>query len=400
MTEVSRGKLDEHGAAAGAVRPPAIPFNRPYATGAELELIREAISNSHLSGNGPFTRRCTELLDRELGPGRTLLTHSCTGALEMATLLAEIGVGDEVIVPSFAFPSLPNAIALRGAVPVFVDIRADTLNMDERLVEDAITSRTRAVAPIDYAGVGCEIESLMALARIHGLFVIEDAAQGYRASHRGSPLGTRADVACFSFHETKNVMCGEGGALLVNRPDWIERAEVIQEKGTNRSKFFRGQVDKYTWVDVGSSYVVSDISAAFLYAQLEHAAEITASRIAVWRMYHALLEELETAGRIGRPTVPEVCLHNAHMYYVLLPAGTNRDSFLAHLAAEGVSAVFHYVPLHSSPAGLRYGRAHGSLGITESVSERLVRLPLWVGMTNGDVERVTDCVAGALDAVG
>jgi dTDP-4-amino-4,6-dideoxygalactose transaminase len=314
----------------------------------------------------------------------------------MAALLADVGPGDEVIVPSFAFPSLPNAVALRGAMPVFVDIREDTLNLDERLVPGAITERTRVLAPIDYAGVGCEMETFMALAHEHDLVVIEDAAQGFGASYRRKPLGALADVACLSFHETKNVMCGEGGALLVNRPDWVERAEVIQEKGTNRSKFFRGEVDKYTWVDVGSSYVVSDINAAFLWAQLEHGGEITASRIAIWDAYHVAFEEPESAERIRRPVVPSGRVHNAHMYYVLLEPGTDRDAFIERLAAKGVNAVFHYVPLHSSPAGQRYGRVHGSLDVTDSVSERLVRLPLWVGMTMGEVERVVSVVSEAL----
>jgi dTDP-4-amino-4,6-dideoxygalactose transaminase len=374
-----------------------IPFNRPYATGAEFDYIREAIDNAHLSGNGPFTRRCTELLERELGGDRVLLTHSCTGALEMAALLVDLQPGDEVVVPSFAFPSLANAVALRGAVPVFVDIRPDTLNLDERLVEQAITERTKAVAPIDYAGIGCEIDAFVELARARDLVVIEDAAQGYGAFHRDRPLGSRADLACLSFHETKNVMSGEGGALLVNRADWLERAEVIQEKGTNRSKFFRGQVDKYTWVDVGSSYVVSDISAAFLWAQLKQGAEITERRLAIWKGYHAALEELEANGALRRPVVPSHCRHNAHMYYVVLAPGTDRDRFIESLASAAVQAVFHYVPLHSSPAGRRYGRVHGSLEITDDVSERLVRLPLWVGMGRVEVDRVVSAVAGALD---
>jgi dTDP-4-amino-4,6-dideoxygalactose transaminase len=381
---------------AGTERVTAIPFNRPYATGAEFDYIREAIANAHVSGNGPFTRRCTEQLEQELGSDRVLLTHSCTGALEMAALLADIEPGDEVIVPSFAFPSLPNAVALRGGVPVFVDIRADTLNLDERLVEGAITDRTRVIAPIDYAGVGCEMESFSALARAHGLVVIEDAAQGYGASYRGAPLGALADLACLSFHETKNVMCGEGGALLVNHPDWVERAEVIQEKGTNRTKFFRGQVDKYTWVDLGSSYLVSDIGAAFLWAQLEQGHEITEKRIAVWEAYHEAFEGLENAGRLRRPVVPDHCSHNAHMYYVLLAASNNRELFIDQLAEAGVTAVSHYVPLHSSPAGLRYGRVHGSLEVTEDVSERLVRLPLWVEMSTHEAARVVDVVRRAL----
>jgi dTDP-4-amino-4,6-dideoxygalactose transaminase len=375
-----------------------IPFNRPYATGAEYGYIREAIANAHVSGNGPFTRRCTERLEAELGSERVLLTHSCTGALEMAVMLADVGPGDEVILPSFAFPSLPNAVALRGGVPVFVDIRADTLNLDESLVEDAITDRTCVLAPIDYAGVGCEMMSFLALAREHGLVVIEDAAQSYGASYRGRPIGTLADLACLSFHETKNVMCGEGGALLVNRPDWVERAEVIQEKGTNRSKFFRGEVDKYTWVDLGSSYLVSDIGAAFLWAQLEQAAEITARRIAVWEAYHAAFEDLENEGRLRRPVVPDHCSHNAHMYYVLLETRRDRVRFIQHLTDAGVYAVSHYVALHSSPAGVRYGRVHGSLEVTDDVSERLLRLPLWVGMTADDVEYVVDALRRTLGA--
>src|SRR5215210_7790543 len=374
-----------------------IPFNVPYATGAEYEYIREAIANAHVSGNGPFTRRCTERLERELGSGRVLLTHSCTGALEMAVLLAEVGPGDEVVMPSFAFPSLPNAVALRGGVPVFVDIRADTLNLDEALVADAITDRTRVLAPIDYAGVGAELDTFVVLARKHELVVIEDAAQGYGAFYGGAPVGMKADVACLSFHETKNVMCGEGGALLVNRPDWVERAEVIQEKGTNRRQFFRGQVDKYSWVDLGSSYLVSDIGAGFLWAQLEQAREITAKRLELWHVYHEALEDLEDTGRLRRPVVPDNCSHNAHMYYVLLAADDDRDRFIEQLARAGVNAVSHYVPLHSSPAGLRYGRVQGSLDVTDDVSERLVRLPLWVGMGADDAGRVADVVRRAVD---
>jgi dTDP-4-amino-4,6-dideoxygalactose transaminase len=376
----------------GANRDTEISFNRPYATGAEFEYIREAIENFHVSGNGPFTRRCTDLLEQELGSSRVLLTHSCTGALEMAMMLADVKQGHEVIVPSFAFPSLPNAVALRGGVPVFVDIRADTLNLDEGLVEDAITDRTSALAPIDYAGVGCEMDAFSAIARTHGLVVIEDAAQGFGASYRGRPLGSLSELGCLSFHETKNVMCGEGGALLVNRPDLVERAEVIQEKGTDRSKFFRGEVDKYTWVDLGSSYLVSDIGAAFLWAQLEHAREITTKRIAVWDAYHAAFEDLENEGRLRRPVVPDHCSHNAHMYYVLLETRRDRMRLIQQLSDAGVKAVSHYVPLHSSPAGVRYGRVHGSLEVTDDVSERLLRLPLWIGMTADDVAYVADAL--------
>jgi dTDP-4-amino-4,6-dideoxygalactose transaminase len=381
----------------GAKRATAVPFNRPHATGAEFDYIREAIANAHVSGNGPFTRRCSDHLEQELGVERVLLTHSCTGALEMAVLLADIEPGDEVILPSFAFPSLPNAVALRGGVPVFVDIRSDTLNLDESLVEDAITDRTRALSPIDYAGVGSELEAFSSLARARGLAVIEDAAQGYGASYRGRPLGSQADVACLSFHETKNVMCGEGGALLLNRSDWVERAEIIQEKGTDRSKFFRGEVDRYTWVDLGSSYLVSDIGAAFLWAQLERAHEITAKRVMLWNVYHEALEALEDDGRLRRPVVPEHCSHNAHMYYVLLEKGIRRDDLIAELGEAGVGAVSHYVPLHSSPAGRRYGRVHGSLHVTDDVAERLLRLPLWVRMTADDAAYVVEAIRRALD---
>jgi dTDP-4-amino-4,6-dideoxygalactose transaminase len=380
-------------------RATAIAFNRPYATGAEFDYIREAIANAHVSGNGPFTRRCTDQLEQEFGSARVLLTHSCTGALEMAMLLADVGPGDEVIVPSFAFPSLPNAVALRGATPVFVDIRSDTLNLDQALVSDAITERTRALAPIDYAGVGAEIDAFVELARAQDLVVIEDAAQGYGATYHNEPLGSRADAACLSFHETKNVMCGEGGALLVNRPDWVERAEVIQEKGTNRRKFFRGEVDKYTWVDLGSSYLLSDIGAAFLWAQLEHAREIAAKRIAVWHAYHDALEDLEDEGRLQRPVVPGHCTHNAHMYYVLLKPSGDRDRFIQRLAEAGVNAVSHYVPLHSSAAGRRYGRVHGSMEVTDGVSEQLVRLPLWVEMSVDDAAWVADVVRTVLHAL-
>jgi dTDP-4-amino-4,6-dideoxygalactose transaminase len=315
-------------------------------------------------------------------------------------LLADVQPGNEVIMPSFAFPSLPNAVALRGGVPVFVDIRRDTLNLDERLVAEAITERTRALAPIDYAGVGAEVDALVDIARAHDLVVIEDAAQGYGASYRDRPIGAAADVACLSFHETKNVMSGEGGALLVNRPEWVERAEVIQEKGTNRSKFFRGQVDKYSWVDLGSSYLMSDMGAAFLWAQLERADEITAKRIAIWEAYHGALEDLENEGRLRRPVVPGHCSHNGHMYYVLLQTPRDRDCLIGRLSDAGVNAVSHYVPLHSSPAGVRYGRVHGSLEATDDASERLLRLPLWVGMTAEDAAHVVNALERSLAISG
>ena len=375
---------------ANGARPSKIPFNRPYATGDEFGYIQEAIDNLHLSGNGPFTERCALWLQEHLGCERALLTFSCTSALEMAMLVAGIGRGDEVIVPSFTFPTTAGAVVLRGAVPVFVDIREDTLNLDERLVEAAITPRTRAIMPVHYAGVACHLQELSAIARRHGLAVIEDAAQGISASYRGVPLGTIGDLGCLSFHETKNVTCGEGGALLINRPEWIERAEIIQEKGTNRSQFLRGQVDKYTWVDVGSSFLTSDINAAFLWAQVQHAEEILESRMAIWNAYHERLAPLEEAGVLRRPTIPEDCAHNAHMYYLLLGDQGRRDRFIESLAAQNIHALFHYVPLHSSTAGERFGRVAGELPVTDRAGGTLVRLPLWVGMSEGDVERVCE----------
>jgi dTDP-4-amino-4,6-dideoxygalactose transaminase len=375
-----------------------IPFNRPYATGAEFDYIREAIANQHLSGNGPFAARCTELLERETGTARALMTHSCTGALEMAMLLAEVGPGDEVIMPSFGFSSLANAIALRGATPVFVDIRPDTLNLDEALAADAVTPSTRAIAPVHYGGVGAELDALLELSRDNALLLLEDAAQGVLASYRGRALGSVGDAGCLSFHETKNVIAGEGGALLVNRADWVDRAEILHEKGTNRRRFFRGEVDRYTWVDVGSSFVSSEINSAFLWAQLERARELTANRLAIWDAYHHAFADLEAEERLRRPIVPLHCEHNAHLYYVLVEPGT-RDRFIRQLAERSVNAVFHYVPLHSSPAGLRFGRAHGSLTVTDDVSDRLVRLPLWIGMTSDQVARVVDAVAHAVERV-
>jgi dTDP-4-amino-4,6-dideoxygalactose transaminase len=371
---------------------PYIPFNRPFTAGREHEYIREAVSNVHLSGDGPFTRRCNAWLEERIGCRKALLTHSCTGALEMAAILAELGPGDEVIMPSFTFVSTANAFALRGAVPVFVDIRPDTLNLDESRVEAAITSRTRAIVPVHYAGVGCQMDAILALADRHDLLVIEDAAQGLMSAYKNRPLGGLGHLAALSFHETKVLMSGEGGALLINDPRWIERAEIIREKGTNRSQFFRGEVAKYTWVDIGSSYLPSEIIAAFLWAQLEEAESIVRERRHLWSLYHQGLAELERQGRVRRPQVPETCRHNGHIYYVLLPEAAGRPAFLARLQARGVNAVFHYVPLHSSPAGRKYGRTDGDLSQTDDISGRLVRLPLWVGMTPQMVEQVVEAV--------
>jgi len=359
---------------------PPIRFNLPYVTGRELDYVREAIAAGRLAGDGPFTKRCAAWLEGHTACARALLTHSGTGALEMAAILADLGPGDEVIMPSFTFVSTANAVVLRGAVPVFVDVRPDTLNLDEALIEAAVTPRTRAILPVHYAGVGCEMDAILEIAARHGLVVIEDAAQGVMARYKGRPLGGIGHLGALSFHETKNLMAGEGGALLVNDPARADRAEIIWEKGTNRRQFYRGEVDKYTWVDVGSSFLPGEMTAAFLLAQLEDAADITARRMAVWEAYHEALGPLETAGRLRRPVVPPHCEHNAHMYYVLMPDPAARARALEKLNGAGYKAVFHYVPLHASPAGRRFGRAAGPLPHTEAAGERLLRLPLWVGL--------------------
>lgn len=358
----------------------SIPFNKPFLTGRELSYFAEAHSNNVLAGDGPFTRRCHEWLEQATGCSKALLTHSCTAALEMAAILADIQPGDEVIMPSYTFVSTANAFVLRGGVPVFVDIRPDTLNIDETLIEAAITSRTKAIVPVHYAGVACEMDTIMVIAERHHLLVIEDAAQGVRASYRGRSLGSIGHLGCYSFHETKNIISGEGGALLINDPALAERAEMIREKGTNRSKFFRGQVDKYTWVDLGSSYLPGEIIAAFLCAQMEEADSITARRLAIWGSYHAAFQQLEQSGRVRRPVIPNGCEHNAHMYYLLLRDLDDRTQFIDDMKSQGVNCVFHYVPLHSSPYGQKVARTHGDLAATEELANCLVRLPLWVGL--------------------
>lgn len=368
------------------------PFNRPYATGKEFEYIQNAIDAEHLSGDGTFTKKCHAWLEQQTTSQKALLTHSCTAALEMSALLIDIQPGDEVIMPSYTFVSTANAFVLRGAVPVFVDIRADTLNIDETLIEAAITPKTKAIVAVHYAGVSCEMDTIKAIAKKHHLFLIEDAAQGMMASYKGQPLGSIGDLGTVSFHETKNVISGEGGALLINDNTWIEDAEIIREKGTNRSKFFRNQVDKYTWVSLGSSFLPSEIIAAFLWAQLEHAQEITDRRLHHWQLYHDGLADLENREVLRRPIVPADCQHNAHMYQILLPSLAQRTQFIETLRAAGILSVFHYVPLHSSPAGMKYGRSHGDLALTTNLSERLVRLPLWVGMTTTDIEVVLDTI--------
>jgi dTDP-4-amino-4,6-dideoxygalactose transaminase len=357
-----------------------VSFNQPYLTGRELQFISEAHAAGHLAGDGLFTRRCSDWLESEIGCSKALLTHSCTAALEIAALLAEVGPGDEVIMPSYTFVSTANAFVLRGATPVFVDIREDTLNLDEKLLEQAITDRTRAIVPVHYAGVACEMDTINDIAREHGLLVIEDAAQGIMSTYKGRPLGGIGDLGALSFHETKNITCGEGGALLVDDSRLADRAEIIREKGTNRAQFFRGHVDKYTWVDIGSSYLTSELSAAFLWAQILEVRGITDRRLALWQRYHDAFEAAEKSGLLRRPIVPEHCSHNAHMYYLLLHDLDARTRFIDHMSAAGIGCVFHYVPLHQSPAGREYGCCATEMEVTEDLSERLVRLPLWVGL--------------------
>lgn len=363
-----------------------IPFNKPSLTGRELAYIAEAHIGNHLAGDGPFTKKCHTWLEEQSGAKKVLLTHSCTAALEMAAMLADIGPGDEIIMPSYTFVSTANAFVLRGGVPVFVDIRPDTLNIDETLIEEAITPRTKVIVPVHYAGVACEMDTIMEIARRHNLLVVEDAAQGVMSSYKGKALGSIGHMGTFSFHETKNVISGEGGALLINDSRFVERAEIIREKGTNRGLFFRGQVDKYTWVDIGSSYLPSEIIAAFLWAQLEDAEPITRKRLDVWQRYHDALHPLETAGQLRRPIIPEGCAQNAHMYYILMKSLEQRTKVIAYLKAVGVNPVFHYVPLHSSPAGKKYGRTSGELKHTDTLSDQLLRLPLWIGL--GDEQNV------------
>jgi dTDP-4-amino-4,6-dideoxygalactose transaminase len=368
----------------------SIPFTRPSLSGLEERYVLEALRSGRLAGDGPFTKRCHAELERRTGAAKALLTHSCTAALEMAALLAEIGPGDEVIMPSYTFVSTANAFVLRGATAVFVDARPDTLNLDEALVADAIGPRTRAIVAVHYAGVACEMDRLLALAAAHQLLVIEDAAQGYGSRYRDRPLGTIGDLGALSFHETKNVVSGEGGALLLRDERLVSRAEIIREKGTNRSAFFRGQVDKYTWADLGSSYLPGELVAAFLLGQLEQAETLNAARHALWGRYHEAFAEAEAQGRCRRPIVPPHCEHNAHMYYLLLPSLADRQALIEHLRLRGITAPFHYVPLHSAPAGRRFGRAHEALPVTDRISDTLIRLPLF-----GDLGTEVDVVIDA-----
>lgn len=371
------------------------PFNKPHVGDDVLAHLQAALESRHLSGDGHYTRLCHKWIEQDTNCRKALLTHSCTAALEMAALLLDLQPGDEVIMPSYTFVSTANAFVLRGAVPVFVDIRADTLNIDESLIEGAITPKTRAICVVHYAGVGCEMDEILAIARRHGLAVVEDAAQGIGSTYKGRPLGAIGELGALSFHETKNLISGEGGALLVNHERHTERAEVIREKGTNRSKFFRGQVDKYTWVDIGSSFLPGELTAALLYTQLSDAPAIQAKRMHAWDRYHQWAARHEATGRLRRPVVPAECTHNAHMYYLLLPGLEQRTRFIESMKEHGIGTVFHYIPLHSSPAGQRYGRVHGDMANTDDISERLVRLPLWADLGDG-IEHVIEHAEQAL----
>jgi dTDP-4-amino-4,6-dideoxygalactose transaminase len=371
---------------------PSIPFNRPFVVGKELYYIAQAVQNGHLAGDGHFTKMCNAWMEKKFRAKKVLLTHSCTAALEMAALLADVKAGDEVIMPSFTFVSTANAFALRSATIRFVDIRPDTLNIDETKIEQAITANTKVIVPVHYAGVGCQMDAIMAIADRHNLLVVEDAAQGVNSSYNGRHLGTIGHLGCYSFHETKNFISGEGGALVINDPQYIERAEIIREKGTNRSQFFRGEVDKYTWVDIGSSYLPSELIAAFLYAQLEQADEITNQRQSIYARYAAGLKPLADAGILRLPHTPSECSHNAHMFYIVVRDEPTRRHFLVYLKENNIQCVFHYVPLHTSPMGLQYGCIPGSLPVTEELSERLIRLPCYYELGPEEQDRIISCI--------
>ena len=369
-----------------------IPFNIPPYVGTEEKYIAEAIASHKICGDGQFTKKCNAWLEERFGANKALLTTSGSTALDMAALLCELKPGDEVILPSFTFSSTANSFVLAGAKLVFVDVRPDTMNIDETKIERAITDKTRVIVPVHYAGVACEMDTIMDIAHRHGLMVVEDAAQGVMSSYKGRPLGTIGDFGCYSFHETKNYSMGEGGALLINNAAFIEKAEILREKGTNRAKFFRGQVDKYTWVDFGDSYLPSELNAAYLWAQLEAADAINADRLNTWNEYDKALRPLAERGLIECPAVPEGCVHNAHMYWIKLRTLSERTAFIDHMKENGVLTVFHYVPLHSAPAGLRFGRFDGEDKYTSADSDRLVRLPLYYGLTDADRAAVIDAV--------
>lgn len=369
-----------------------IHFNLPPYVGTELTYVKQAIEAKKICGDGQFTKKCSTWFQERFHAQKVLLTTSGTTALDMAALMCDLQPGDEVILPSFTFSSTATAFVLAGATLVFIDIRPDTMNMDETKIEAAITSRTKVIVPVHYAGVACEMDAIMAIARKHGLKVVEDAAQGVMSTYKGRPLGTIGDFGCFSFHETKNYSMGEGGALIINDPAYNERAEILREKGTNRSKFFRGQVDKYTWIDFGDSYLPSDMNAAYLWAQLEKADAINQDRLATWNAYHTAFQALAQKGKVTLPTIPHDCVHNAHMYYLKCSDLEERTRFISYMKENDVMTVFHYVPLHSAPAGLKFGRFHGEDQYTTAESDRLVRLPMYYGLTEQDRCRVIDLV--------
>ena len=372
-----------------------IPFNKPFIVGKELYYIAQSVMvDRQLSGNGIFTKKCQKWMEQRLGALKALLTHSCTGALEMAAILCDIETGDEVIMPSYTFVSTANAFVLRGGVPVFVDIRRDTLNMDEKLIAAAITPRTKAIVCVHYAGVPCAMDAILDIAKRHNLLVVEDAAQGFYSDYKGKMLGTLGDIGCLSFHETKNIICGEGGALLINNAEFKDRAEIIWEKGTNRKKFLRGEVDKYTWVDIGSSFLPSEQVSAFLYAQLELSETIIENRRNTYKRYYERLAPLESQGCLELPGTQNENLSNGHMFYILTESFAERTNLIKALAKDEIKAVFHYVPLHSSPAGRRFCRIHGGMDITDEISSRLVRLPLFFGMSDQDVDKVVEKIKG------
>ncbi|WP_374564324.1 dTDP-4-amino-4,6-dideoxygalactose transaminase [Nitrosomonas sp.] len=373
-----------------------IPFNKPHMSGKELYYIADAHFHNILAGDGPYTKRCHQWLESHTGSAKVLLTHSCTAALEMSSLLLNIQPGDEIIMPSYTFVSTANAFVLRGGVPVFVDIRPDTLNIDENLIADAITERTKAIVPVHYAGVSCEMDTILPIAKQHNIKIVEDAAQGVMSTYKGRALGSIGDLGAYSFHETKNVISGEGGCILINDPSLSLQAEIIREKGTNRTQFFRGHVDKYTWQDVGSSFLPGELISAFLWAQLEVAEQITQQRIDIWNEYHRLLESLENRGLLRRPIIPDHCQHNAHMYYVLLSENLPRDEILQKMKSRGIGAIFHYIPLHSSPAGKKFGRASGELINTDSCAERVIRLPLWIGLNFNQQQEIVIALEDAI----
>jgi dTDP-4-amino-4,6-dideoxygalactose transaminase len=376
-----------------------IPFNKPYMTGKELHYISQAHLNGALAGDGNFTKLCHKWLTEYSCNHKTLLTHSCTAALEMSAILLNIKPGDEIIMPSYTFVSTANAFVLRGGIPVFIDIREDTLNINENLIEFAITKKTKAIVPVHYAGISCEMDSILEIAKIYNLNVIEDAAQGLMSKYKDKPLGTLGDIGAYSFHETKNIISGEGGAIILSNPNLSQNAEIIREKGTDRSRYFRGEIDKYTWQEIGSSFLPGEIIAAFLWAQLEDSKRITEERLKIWNYYHELLESLETRGVLKRPYIPIDCSPNGHLYYIVLDKSLERDVIIQKLNSYNINVVFHYVPLHLSPAGKKYGKQGSSLTNTEYISTQLIRLPIWIGLQKEHQERIVECLDSILQHV-